>query len=252
MATLKQAIALGREGHNNKACDILRDMVVTNKHDIYAWLWLAEYSPNPDEARHAAYQVLSLRPTNQRARKLLEQMGQVAVPPQYLSQHSNKIGKSKRAFVRSRLSNDRWNARFLVILILLLIASGIFLIVGIIASGNDNRTAQNEDVSLQSLFISSQQNTSENVTNDDTKTQQVVETLGGAALEHSIKIFAHSIQVDFVFDLLKVIDSTANFDMDDQISLTIADQTIESPAYEDMIGSIYVVGNGFMSKFAML
>ena len=27
--------------------------------------------------------------------------------------------------------------------------------------------------------------------------------------------------------------------MDEQLSLTIADQTIESPAYEDIVGSIY-------------
>jgi hypothetical protein len=237
MSTLKHAIDLARDGHSDDACDILRQLVATNKNDIYAWLWLAEYTPNTDEARAAAYHVLSLRPTNQRARKLLEQMGEVAVPLHHLSHHRGEDGKLKRSLVR-RLSDDRRNAGLLVMFFLLILATAVFLVFGIIVSER-NQTTANDDTSLETIFAPLQHHSSQNLESDDTHTQKVVEGVGGAVLEHGVKIFAYTIRVDFLFDLLRVIDSSAYFDADDQISITVAEQTIESPRYSDVIGTMY-------------
>ena len=238
MSTLKHAITLARNGHSDDACDILRQLVTTNKNDIYAWLWLAEYSLNVDESCAAAYHVLSLRPTNRRAYKLLEQMGEVAVPPHHLSQHRGEHGKMKRNLAL-RLSDDRRGASLMVMLFLLVLTSVVFLVLGIIVSKGSDQPATNDDSSLETLFAPLQHKSSGNVEFDDTQTQQVVEVVGGAALEHGVNIFAYTVKVDFLFDLLKVVDSSANFDADDQISITVADQTVESPLYSDIIGTVY-------------
>jgi ferric-dicitrate binding protein FerR (iron transport regulator) len=41
---------------------------------MYAWLWLAECSTDPAEARHAAQLVLAQRPTHWRARAILSNL----------------------------------------------------------------------------------------------------------------------------------------------------------------------------------
>lgn len=75
MSSLQQAIQLAKNGQGDRALIILRDLVQRNDEDLYAWLWLAEVSPDIDEARYAAQQVLKLRPTNTRAQQILSNLG---------------------------------------------------------------------------------------------------------------------------------------------------------------------------------
>ncbi|MCI0709279.1 MAG: tetratricopeptide repeat protein [Chloroflexi bacterium] len=76
MSRLKKAISLAKSGQADRAAELLRELVQENHEDIYAWLWLAECTTDTGEARYAAKQVLSLRPTNSRALLILEELGE--------------------------------------------------------------------------------------------------------------------------------------------------------------------------------
>lgn len=75
MSRLKKAINLAKSGQSDRAAEMLRDLVQENSEDIFAWLWLAECTTDTGEARYAAKQVLSLRPTNDRALLILDELG---------------------------------------------------------------------------------------------------------------------------------------------------------------------------------
>ncbi len=129
MSTLRRAITLGRTGHQDKACAILRDLVQINPQDIYAWLWLAEFSPDAKEAAEAAYRVLQLRPTQHRAIEILQALDEVPYPRQYFRQQQALFGKPKRAFALPR-ADDRWTLGLFVFILLLLLFVLTFMAFG--------------------------------------------------------------------------------------------------------------------------
>lgn len=76
MSHLKNAIKLAQSGQSDRAAEILRDLIQANPDDLYAWIWLAECTTDTAEARYAARHVLHIRPTNQRALLILEELGE--------------------------------------------------------------------------------------------------------------------------------------------------------------------------------
>ncbi|NDJ84537.1 MAG: tetratricopeptide repeat protein [Chloroflexi bacterium] len=134
MSTLQRAISLARSGHADKACAILRDLVEANPRDIYAWLWLAEYSPDADEAATAARHVLSLRPTNQRAYEVLQNLGEPPFP--YTTSRSVLawFSKPKRKLAVDDSVDEPeepWLAGIGVLVLALLVTALVFIVFGL-------------------------------------------------------------------------------------------------------------------------
>lgn len=71
MSSLRTAIKLARSGKKLRALALLRTLVDKNNEDIYAWLWLAQCTPDFDEAIEAVERVLAVRPTHQQAQAML-------------------------------------------------------------------------------------------------------------------------------------------------------------------------------------
>ncbi|HVS40524.1 MAG TPA: response regulator transcription factor [Gemmataceae bacterium] len=65
---LKQAIALARAGEKAKARPLLHQVVEQDGANEAAWMWLASVAESPQEALSALERVLSLNPTQARAR----------------------------------------------------------------------------------------------------------------------------------------------------------------------------------------
>jgi hypothetical protein len=74
MSSLRTAIKLAKSGKKLEALEILRILVDNNDQDIYAWLWLAQCTPDYDEATTAIHHVLDIRPTLKQAKVLLDML----------------------------------------------------------------------------------------------------------------------------------------------------------------------------------
>jgi thioredoxin-like negative regulator of GroEL len=96
MSTLKQAMRLAREGREDEATTILRELVTRNPNDLYAWLWLAECTTNPIEARDAAQKVLHRRSTHQRAQNILKEAEAVLALDEAYFKRKNDADPRKR------------------------------------------------------------------------------------------------------------------------------------------------------------
>ncbi len=135
MSTLKRAIEIGRRGYPEKACAILRDMVQSNPDDIYAWLWLAEYSPDPEEASRAANRILQMRPTHVRAREILDT---IEGPVSFMPGEVIVVDKPKRGEQNvPQNPDDRWMLGLMVLLLLLLVAAIVLVFFGLALGVNE-------------------------------------------------------------------------------------------------------------------
>jgi hypothetical protein len=80
-AQLQQAFRLIKDGSKAQATSILIPIVRAEPNNADAWWLLANAVNNPDQQRRALEQVLRLRPNDDKARRMLDQIGGFASPP---------------------------------------------------------------------------------------------------------------------------------------------------------------------------
>lgn len=129
MSTLKRAILLAQQGHVDKAVALLHELTEANPTDLLAWLSLAEYSPDPIEATTAAYHVLTLRPTDRRAKRILRDLGQVPYPYRVVTIG----GKAKRIPDVFDTDDGFWMGGVVVILTIMFVVMLALIIIGVAA-----------------------------------------------------------------------------------------------------------------------
>lgn len=77
---LQEAYRLIREGNKPEAMRLLLPIVKADANNADAWWLLANAVPDPVQARRALEQVLRLRPTDDKARKMLDKLGSGGIP----------------------------------------------------------------------------------------------------------------------------------------------------------------------------
>lgn len=127
MSTLKRAIVLAKQGHLDKAVALLHDLTEANPTDLVAWLTLAEYSPDTSESCAAAYHVLTLRPANRRAQRILLDLGEVPYPYRVVTVG----GKTKRIPDVLPTEEGFWLGGVAVILLILFVVMLALIIIGV-------------------------------------------------------------------------------------------------------------------------
>jgi predicted secreted Zn-dependent protease len=109
-----RAIELANSGRREEAIELLRSLVRQNPYEIAAWKWLAYYTPNPEEAVHAASKVLEYHPDDNWARQ--------ALPNLQKRQAQQAISHPAQPQVRPRKRSAKTPTALLAALIVLLAA----------------------------------------------------------------------------------------------------------------------------------
>lgn len=74
MSRLLEAVNQARAGQSELAVSTLRQLVIHNEQDFYAWLWLAKCTPDLHEAFRAVDTALLLRPMHVQAQQIRQQL----------------------------------------------------------------------------------------------------------------------------------------------------------------------------------
>jgi hypothetical protein len=257
MSQLKRAIHLAQNGQADHAVVILRELVQVNPQDLYAWLWLAECSTDTNEARFAARQVLNLRPTQDRALRILTELG------------SEEDSHWRPAWLTAKHKRNETpaapNSRKFKIGGVLLFSVLIFLVVFVAltdfpnvdesASANANTTSKTVRATATPTFqlpespealtaqwlgdvISGKQEVDLSFSCDEGEPsglQKTFEPLAERLLTFGIHNLARIIQLEAVFDLLAVVDNSADYEMEGKLVVTIFGIRLETPTFNTVV-----------------
>jgi hypothetical protein len=263
---LKRAIQLAQHGQAEHAVAILRELIKTNPQDLYAWLWLAECTTDTNEARFAARRVLELRPTQERALRILSELGtagDVHWRPPWLNI------KHKRNEVPEYTFGEKFKVGgFIVVAVGILLLAFVmftdFPNMGTALSNNEaGQHNSNDKVALTATaqatsttpfnlpespealtaqwlaeVLSGEQEVDLSFSCDDGEPsglQNTFEPLAERLLTFGIHNLARVIQLEAVFDLLGVVDTTAEYEMEGNLVVTLFGIHIESPTFHTVI-----------------
>jgi predicted secreted Zn-dependent protease len=109
-----RAIELANSGRREEAINLLRSLVRQNPYEIAAWKWLAYYTPDPQEAVHAAEKVLEFHPEDNWARQALPSLQQ--------RQSQGAVSRPAQPQVQPRKRRSNAPTAILTALIIMLIA----------------------------------------------------------------------------------------------------------------------------------
>jgi hypothetical protein len=78
---LRQAVAAAKDGDRDTALELARDVIQSNASNAQAWFLLARLTPDKEEKLDALYNVVTLDPSNQKAREMLASLEGVTEKP---------------------------------------------------------------------------------------------------------------------------------------------------------------------------